>query len=200
MAASRDGLFYNNVPAATVDHRAGARRNSFDKAVTRLISRGVLLDIARLKGVNRLPDGYAVTPADLSAAEEEQRVRVGSGDVLLVRTGSIGWFLDGDATRFMGEQPGLGLDCARWLHERDVAAVAVDNAVCEVQPSPVPGARIPFHQVAIRDMGLTLGEMFNFEDLARDCARDGVWACQFCGTGLRITGAVGSPVTPVALK
>jgi len=195
-----NSLFYNNVPAAAIDHRTGASRNSFDKSVSHLISRGVLLDIARLREVDRLGDSYEITSADLSAAEEEQGVQVETGDVLMVRTGSIKWFLEGDRPRFMGDQPGLGLDTARWLHERNVAAVAVDNSVCEVSPSPIHDVRIPFHQVAIRDMGLTLGEMFNFEALADDCDQDGVWECQFCGTGLKITGAVGSPTTPMALK
>ena len=195
-----NSLFYNNVPAAAINHRTGASRNSFDKSVSHLISRGVLLDIARLREVDRLGDSYEITSADLSAAEEEQGVQVETGDVLMVRTGSIKWFLEGDRPRFMGDQPGLGLDTARWLHERNVAAVAVDNSVCEVSPSPIHDVRIPFHQVAIRDMGLTLGEMFNFEGLADDCDQDGVWECQFCGTGLKITGAVGSPTTPMALK
>jgi len=195
-----DGLFYNGVAAAAVSHRTGASRNSFDKVVSRLISRGVLLDIARLQGAGRLDDSYEITAADLSAAEAKQGVRVEAGDILMVRTGSIQWFLEGDRQRFMGGQPGLGLDTARWLHERSVAAVALDNSVCEILPSLIPDARIPFHQVAIRDMGLTIGEMFNFEDLAGDCAADGSWECQFCGTGLKITGAVGSPVTPMAIK
>jgi kynurenine formamidase len=195
-----DGRFYNNVPAGAVSNIAGATRNSFAKAVGHLISRGVLLDIARLKGVDRLADSYEVTSADLSAAEERQGVRVGSGDILLVRTGSYKWFLEGDKAHFMGAEPGLGLDSCRWLREREVAALALDNWACEVWPSPIAGASIPFHQVVIRDMGLTLGEMFNFEDLAADCQEDGVWECLFCAPGLKVTGSVGSPITPMALK
>lgn len=194
------GLLYNGVAASMVNHRSGARRNSFDKVVTRLISRGVLLDIARLHGVDRLDVSYEITGEDLSAAEERQGICVEGGDILLVRTGVMQWFLEGDAPRFMGDQSGLGIGCARWLRERDVAAVALDNAFCEVTPSRIFGARIPFHQVAIRDIGLMLGEMFNLEELARDCAEDGVWTFQFCGAGLKITGAVGSPVTPMAIK
>jgi len=195
-----EGLFYNNVPAGAVNSMAGATRNSFAKAVGHLISRGVLLDIARLKGVDRLADSYEITSADLSAAEERQGVRVESGDILLVRTGSYKWFLEGDKARFMGDEPGVGLDSCRWLHEREVAALALDNWACEVWPSQIPGANIPFHQVTIRDMGLTLGEMFNFEELAADCEADGVWECLFCAPGHKVTGSVGSPITPMALK
>jgi kynurenine formamidase len=195
-----DGRFYNDVPAGSVNNVAGASKNSFAKAVEHLISRGVLLDIARLKGVDRLEDGYEITAADLSAAEERQGVRVESGDILLVRTGWYQWFLEGDKAHFMGDEPGPGLDTCRWLYEHEVAALALDNWACEVWPSPIAGGNIPFHQVTIRDMGLTLGEMFNFEELAKDCEADGVWECLFCAPGLKVTGSVGSPITPMALK
>jgi kynurenine formamidase len=195
-----DGLFYNNVPAESVKTMTGATRNSFAKCVDRLISRGVLLDIARLKGVDRLADSTEITADDLTAAEERQGVKVESGDVLLVRTGTYQWFLEGDKKRFMGPEPGLGLSCAEWLYKREVAAVAVDNWACEVWPSTIEGSAIPFHMVAIRDIGITIGEMFNFEDLATDCAEDGIYECLFSGVGLKITASVGSPLTPMAIK
>ena len=195
-----DGLFYNNVAASAVNHVAGATRNSFAKAVQHLISRGVLLDIARLKGVDRLGERYEITAADLSAAEERQGVRVESGDILLLRTGWYQWFLEGNRERFMGDEPGPGLDSCRWLYEREIAALALDNWACEPWPSPIPGGNIPFHQVTIRDMGLTLGEMFNLEDLAADCEEDAVSEFLFCAPGLKVTGSVGSPITPIALK
>ena len=195
-----DGLFYNNVPAGTVKTTGGATRNSFAKAVEHLISRGVLLDVARLNGVDRLEDRYEITAADLSAAEERQGVRVESGDILLVRSGWYQWFLEGDRAHFMGDEAGPGLDTCRWLHEREVAALALDNWACEIWPSQLPGANIPFHQVTIRDMGLTLGEMFNLEALAADCEEDGVSEFLFCAPGLKVTGSVGSPITPMALK
>lgn len=195
-----DGRFYNDVPAAAVNNFTGASRNSFAKSVKNLISRGVLLDIAALKGVDVLDESYEITAADLTAAEERQGVRVESGDVLLLRTGWVSWFHQGDRRRFLGPEAGPGLDAVPWLHEREVAALAMDNWACEVNPSCVPGAGVPFHQVTIRDMGLLLGEMFDFEELAADCAADGVWECLFAGTGLKVTGSVGSPVTPMALK
>jgi kynurenine formamidase len=195
-----DGQFYNGAPAETVSTMTGATRNSFDKAVERLISRGVLLDIARLKGVDRLADSTEITADDLSAAEDQQGVQVESGDILLVRTGSYQWFVEGDKRHFMGPEPGLGLSTVEWLYDREVAAVALDNWACEVWPSRVEGCVIPFHMVAIRDLGLTLGEMFNLEGLADDCALDGVYEFLFCAPGLKITGSVGSPITPMALK
>ncbi|MEU4160851.1 cyclase family protein [Actinoplanes sp. NPDC026670] len=195
------GLFYNNVPADAVNNFTGAAKNSFDKAAGHLITRGVLLDIAALKGVDRLPDSYEITAADLLAAEDRQSVRVESGDALCVRTGWHRWYLDGDRDHYMAEaEAGLGLDTLRWLRERDVAAVALDNWAVEVYPSPISGAYAPFHQVAIRDLGLTLGEMFDFEDLAADCAQDNIWEFCLCAPGLKVTGSVGTPITPIALK
>lgn len=195
-----DGVFYNGVPETAVGNAAGAVRNSFATAATRLISRGVLLDIADLHGLDRLGDSYEITVADLEAAERRQDVLVGSGDVLCLRTGHHQWFLEGDRTRYMAAEPGLGIETSRWLRDRDVAALAVDNWACEVWPATVPDAMIPFHQIAIRDLGLTLGEMFDFEHLAADCRADGVWEFLFSGIGLKVTGAVGSPVTPIAVK
>jgi kynurenine formamidase len=194
------GSFYNDVPASAVNNLGGATRNSFAKAVEHLISRGVLLDIARLQGRDRLEDSYEITPTDLSAAEERQGVRVESGDILLIRTGSYQWFAEGDREHFMGPEPGPGLDTCRWLYDREVAAIALDNWACEVMPSPIKGSFIPFHQVVIRDMGLTIGEMFYLEELAADCEQDGVWDFLFCAPGLKVTGSVGSPITPIAIK
>ena len=195
-----DGTLYNGVPATAVNNFQGASRNSFPKVVDRLISRGVLLDIARLKGVDRLEDSYGITEADVLAAEERQGITVGSGDIVLLRTGSYQWFEEGDRPHFLGDAPGASLGLCRWLHRREVAALAVDNWSGENWPSPIEGAMVPFHQVAIRDMGLTIGEMWNLDDLAEDCAADGVYELFLSATGLKVTGAVGSPVTPIAIK
>ena len=194
------GFFYNGVPAAMVNSFTGAMKNDFPQVVDKLISKGVLLDIPAVKGVDRLEDSYEVTEADVLAAEERQGVRVESGDIGLLRTGSYKWFQEGDRERFLGNPAGPGLDICRWLYEREVAALAVDNYSGEVWPSPVEGAMIPFHQVVIRDMGLTLGEMFNLEELAADCAADGVYEFFLSATGLKVTGAVGSPLTPIVIK
>ncbi|MFG1923318.1 cyclase family protein [Cryptosporangium sp. NPDC048952] len=194
------GYFYNGVPAGMVNNFRGAMKNDFPKVIDRLISRGVLLDIPRLKGVDRLEDSYAVTEADVLAAEERQGVQVESGDIVLLRTGSYKWFLEGDRARFLGNVAGPSLGLCRWLHDREVAALAVDNYAGESWPSPVEGSTIPFHQVVIRDMGLTLGEMFNLEELAEDSEADGVYEVFLSATGLKVTGAVGSPLTPIAIK
>lgn len=195
-----NGFFYNNVPVGAVNNFVGAARNSFAKVAGKLISRGVLLDIAGAKGVDRLEGSEEITAADLDLAEERQGVRVESGDIILMRTGWHKWFLEGNREKYMSDAPGPVIDMCRWLHEREVAAIAIDQWSGERFPSNIEGASIPFHQVAIRDMGLTIGEIFNFEELTADCEKDGVWECLFVAPGLDVTGSLGSPITPVAIK
>jgi kynurenine formamidase len=195
-----DGLLYNDTPADAVSALTGATRNSFANCVERLLSRGVLLDIARLHEVDRLADSTEVTAEDLDAATARQQVEVASGDILLIRTGAYRSFSEGDLERYMGPEPGLGLSCLEWLHQHEVAAIALDNYAVEVMPPKVKEASFPFHMAAIRDMGLTLGEMFNLEELASDCEEDRVWDFLFTGTGLKVSRSAGSPVTPLAVK
>ncbi|MDN5913637.1 MAG: cyclase family protein [Pseudonocardia sp.] len=192
--------FYNDVPARAVNNFTGAAKNGYENVVKNLTTRGVLLDIARAKGVDRLEESYEITEADLLAAEERQGVRVGSGDVVLLRTGWMQWFHEGNKEQFNTKTPGPFLDTCRWIHDREIAALAMDQGNGEVWPCPIENSIIPFHQVVIRDIGLTLGEMFDLEELSADCEDDGVWEFLFTGPGLKVTGAVGSPVTPIAIK
>src|SRR5262245_59216642 len=128
------GRLYNGFPSTTVT-AAGAARDGIDKVGAGIVSRGVLLDVARAKGLQRLPPGQAIVPADLEAAERAAGVRAGTGDVLLVRTGHLAVFTrDGDRAGYMRRMPGLGLECVPWLHAREVAAVASDTSAVEVVP------------------------------------------------------------------
>ena len=199
-----DGLLYDGCRAADVLSQAGAARNGIEHlAAAGIVSRGVLLDIARLKGVAMLPTDYAVTPADLDAAAEMAGVTVEPGDIVLVRTGHIRRFtMDGDRAAFGGEQAGLAPDCAGWLFDAAAAAVAADNlAVERIGPETMAGDMpLPFHMLCLRDMGLPLGEMFDLEALAADCAADGRYAFMLSAPPLAVTGAFGSPVNPVVLK
>jgi hypothetical protein len=169
--AGYENLLYNGVSLDTVHTRSGVTRNSFTAGIDRFISRGVLLDVARLHGVDSLADSWDVTADDLDAAAAQARVEVRSGDIVLVRTGHYRDCLAGDNARFMGAEPGLGISTLEWLHEHEVAAVALDNWACEVMPSPLPDYPVPFHMVAIRDLGLMLGEMFDLEAPGRGLRR-----------------------------
>jgi len=194
------GQLYNGAPASTIG-AAGATRNAIDRVGSGVLSRGVLLDVARVRAVDRLRPGEVITPADLEAAERAEGVTVGVGDVLLVRTGHLHVFkVDRDREGYMRQMPGLGLACVEWLHARQVAAVATDTSAVEVIPFEDPTIPLPVHALCIRDMGLTLGEMFDLDELAADCAADGVWDCLLSAPPLRVTGGVGSPLNPLAAK
>ena len=195
-----DGQLYNGFPSAEVTV-IGAAHCSIDKISKGVAGRGVLLDLARLNGVDWMEAGTVITPADLEAAEAAHGVRVGSGDILVFRTGWRKLFLEHkSATEFMSGEPGLGRDCCEWLHEREVAAVCSDNWAIEVLPGEDPEAMLQVHMVLIRDMGVTLGEILDLEELAADCAADGVYDFFFCAPPLKVTKGVGSPINPLAMK
>ena len=194
------GQLYNGFSAGTITP-AGAAKNGIDRIAAGIVTRGVLLDVARARGVERLAPGTVIGPADLEAAERKQNVRVERGDALLVRTGHLAVFTqDGDRVGYMKQMPGLGVGSVEWLHAREIAALACDTSAVEVIPYEHAGLPLPFHALCIRDMGLTLGEMFVLDALAADCAADGAWTFLFSAPPLRVTGGVGSPLNPLAVK
>jgi kynurenine formamidase len=195
-----DDQLYNGYPAREVTV-VGTMKNSIDKQAKGVAGRGVLLDIAKLKGVEWLEMGYVITPDDFEAAIAAQGVSVGSGDILLFRTGWRRQFLTKQSPQeFMAGEPGIGQDCCEWLHDKEIAAILSDNWAIEVLPGENPEAVLNVHCVLIRDMGMTLGEILDLEELAADCAADGVWEFFFCAPPLKVTKAVGSPINPLAIK
>ena len=100
----------------------------------------------------------------------------------------------------MGFGAGLDWRCASWLHDHDIAAIAADNLMVEDPVSDIDGAFLPMHMLCLRDMGLMLGEYWDLNALAADCAADGVYEFQLIAPPLRVTGGVGSPVNPIAIK
>src|SRR5438309_1216611 len=99
-----------------------------------------------------------------------------------------------------GDAPGLSFHTADWIYQHQIAAVASDTWGMEVRPNEIADSFQPLHQVCIPNMGLTIGEIFFLDDLAEDCARDGVYEFFFVAPPLPITGAVGSPINPLAIK
>ncbi|MGH9062221.1 MAG: cyclase family protein [Acidimicrobiales bacterium] len=196
-----DDRLYNGFPSSDVTVK-GARHDAIDKQAKGIAGRGVLLDIAALKGVEWLEAGTPITPDDLDAASERQGgIEVGSGDILLFRTGWRRKFLtEGDPASFMAGEPGLGQACCEWLRQRDVAAVCSDNWAIEVLPGESPDVVFNVHMILIRDMGMTLGEILDFEELAADCETDGTWEFFFVAPPLKVSKAVGSPINPLAIK
>lgn len=199
-----DGLLYNGCNAhECLTVNGGLKMGINHLAAPGIMSRGVLVDIARLKGLERLPIDYAITPDDLNAACAHQSVAPMIGDILLVRTGHMLRFTaDQDRQAYMGMQPGLSYTCAEWAHDHSLAAVAADNTAVEILDADGLGSSIPFafHMLALRDMGMPLGEMFNLEALAADSAADGRYTFMLSAPPLEVTNGFGSPVNPLVLK
>jgi kynurenine formamidase len=181
---------------------SGALKGGIEKTREKMVGRGVLLDVARAVGRKWLPDGFAITNEILDYTEEKQQVRVRRGDYLLVHTGHIERCLQGKSWDGYsgGDAPGFAFETVQWLHEREIAGVATDTWGAEVRPNETEDTTQPWHWITIPIMGLTVGEIFHLTELARDCAEDGRYEFMFVAPALPITGAVGSPVNPLAIK
>ena len=181
---------------------AGAQKGGIEKTREKMVGRGVLLDVARAMGKKWLPDGFAITNEILDLTEKKQGVRVRRGDYLLVHTGHVQRCLtkkswDGYSG---GDAPGFAFETVEWLHKREIAGVATDTWGAEVRPNETEDTNQPWHWITIPIMGMTMGEIFNLKELADDCAADKVYEFLFVAPAIPITGAVGSPVNPLAIK
>ena len=192
---------YNGFGAETVTS-LGAARDSIDKvAVNGVVSRGILLDVARHQGVRHLAPGTVILPEDLDRTAEAQGVEVSEGDIVLVRTGWWPQFRElRDGDKWAMNSPGLSWQCGRWLSSHQVAAVACDNIAVETSTVELEGVMLPLHMLTLRDMGMMLGEMWNLEELSAACAEDGKYEFLLVSQPLMVTGAVGSPINPLAVK
>lgn len=197
---SYGGFMWNGVPASAVTAAAGATKLGMH-SVRSVTSRGILLDVARAVGVDRLAPGHGITPEQLDAAADLAAVAIEPGDIVLVRTGQARLLRDRKRTEYTtGDQPGLTTACCRWFKDRDVAAVATDTVALEVYPGEDPAALFPVHLLHLVDIGLFQGQNFALEDLAADCAEDGGYSFLLEASPIPFTGAVGAPVNPVAIK
>ena len=195
---SYGGFLYNGFPADSITDE-GAAHCGIDKAGT-IVTRGVLLDVARARGVDRLKGAHAIGADDLEAARELAKVDIEPGDVVLVRTGQIQILHSGDKNAYGHPSPGPGIDAVSWFREHDIAAVATDNLTFEVFPCERPDLFLPVHLLDLRDIGLTQGQNWDLDALAADCADDGVYTFLLEASPQPFTGATGSPVNPVATK
>ncbi|MFE2427376.1 cyclase family protein [Streptomyces sp. NPDC059373] len=195
---SHSGRIYNGRPADSVTAHAGAAFSGIEK-VTSLVSRGVLLDVARARDAQRLPGGHAVTPEDLEAAEELTGTRVRSGDIVLVRTGQIQLCLAGDKHAYAFPSPGLSVRTPEWFHARDVAAVANDTLTFEIFPPEIENLWLPVHALDLVEMGMLQGQNWNLEALSEACADAGRYEFLLDATPEPFVGGTGSPVAPVAV-
>jgi len=185
------GKLFGGVSAADVQSYAdGLGRYSVD-TLGGILRRGVLLDIARHAGVDALPEDYEVAPGDLEAAARAANVTPRAGDVVLIRTGWAKYF--DDAARFVSEVrgPGPALRGAQWLSSHGIFAAGSDTLAFE----KVPDAGMPVHVHLLVEKGIHLIECLNLEELAAA----GVYEFLFIAAPLKIRGATGSPIRPLAV-
>ena len=195
---SHSGMLYNGRPAGTITPHGGAEFSGIDKA-RYVVSRGVLLDVARARGVQRLDGGHAVTPEDLEAAEELAGTRVRAGDVVLVRTGQVQVYLAGDKEAYAYPSPGLSVRTPEWFHARDVAAVANDTLTFEIFPPEIEDLWLPVHALDLVEMGMLQGQNWNLEELSTACGEAGRYTFLLSAMPEPFVGGTGTPVAPVAV-
>jgi kynurenine formamidase len=186
-----DDALYNGFPGNGTRSTSGATRCGIDK-MGPVVGRGVLLDVAGVNG-DPLRDGAAIGPRDLEQAAERAGVAVGKGDIVLIRTGWAEHQGLADSVSFDGE-PGLDVDAALWLAERDISALGADNFAVEVIPF-AQGTVFPVHQRLIRDFGVPLLEGL----LLHELAMTGRHAFLFVASPLPVVGGTGSPINPIAI-
>jgi kynurenine formamidase len=196
--AGYEERLYNDVPFATTDE-GGAHELGIDRFGS-VVSRGVLLDVARALGVETFDDGYPISGDDLDRAAALAELTVEAGDILMVRTGQMAHLAAGDKDRFASPSPGLSTRSVEWLRDHDVAAVATDTLVFECFPCEDPDVLLPVHLLHLRDMGMPQGQLWALDELAADCAADGRYDCLLTATPIPFTRGVGGPVAPTAVK
>jgi kynurenine formamidase len=190
------GKMYNGALQKDVTEE-GAKELAVTVFKDGIFTRGILIDIPRLKGVAYLEPGTAIYPDDLDAWETKAGVKVGSGDVVFIRTGRWArraekgpW----DPAKFAG----LFASCARWLKDRNVAMVGSDAAT-DVLPSGVPGVPYPMHQLLLVAMGTPMFDDCDLEALSAAAAKRNRWAFLITASPIPVPGGTGSPLNPIAI-
>ena len=176
-----------------------ATRNGFTKLgienVGALITRGVLIDVAALKGVESLSDTYEITPLDLQQALARQKLTLQPGDAIIVHTG-WGKLWGKDNARYSRTRPGIGVAAAEWLARQDPMLVGSDNVGVEVEPNPDSRLSSPVHQIMLVINGIHLLENMKLDELAAKQVHEFAIVIQ----PLKIKGGTGSTVAPVAIR
>lgn len=185
------GLIFGDVPVREAFDDFGWKQHGIE-TVPPLLTRGLLLDVPRQLGLERLPDGFEIRADHLQECLEADELALAVGDVVLVRTGKM---LDygGDGERYFAAAPGVGVEAAVWLCERGMAALGTDTSATE--PVPLADPERTTHRELLVERGVHLLEILNLERLAADRVSEFLFVC----LPLRIVGGTGSWVRPVAV-
>jgi kynurenine formamidase len=187
-------LFYNGNRGSEFAQPEGLTRLGIEH-VGAIVTRGVLIDVARFRGVDQLPPTYEITAADLTGALQRQQTEIRAGDVVLIHTGWGSLWMK-DNARYLATAPGIGVAAAQRLVDEEVVVVGADNWGVEVMPNPTPSLSAPVHQLLLARNGIYLHENLSTEALARDA----VYEFAYMFVPLRLKGATGSPGSPIAIR
>lgn len=196
-----DGTMYNGYRQELVNS-SGAPVCGVEHYADKIVTRGLFLDIPVHRGVDWLEPGEPIGADELTACAARHDLTPSRGDIILVRTGAVAMAraLGDWGTYAGGDAPGLDLSAAEWLCDHEVAGVATDTWGMEVRPNETDEIFQPLHVVLLVNAGMLVGEIFDLEKLSVDCAEDGVYEFMFVAPPLPFTGAVGSPLNPLAIK
>ena len=187
-------LFYNGNKRSEFAQAEGLTKLGIEN-VGAIVTRGVLIDVARFKGVAQLPPTYEITVADLKGALQKQNVQIRSGDAVLIHTGwSSLWMKDN--TKYGNSEPGIGIAAGQFLVDAEVVVVGADTWGVEVMPNPDASLSAPVHQLLLARNGIYLHENLITAELARDNAYEFMYSF----APLRLKGATGSPGNPIAIR
>ena len=191
---SHEDSHYNCFKTGAISTRGSFTKLGIEKVGT-LMTRGVLIDVAGLKGVDTLPDTYEITVKDLQDALAKQRMTLQPGDAVLINTG-WGRLYGKENARYVKSCPGIGVAAAEWLAKQDPMLIGADNWPVEVAPNPDAKLSLPVHQLALVVNGLHLLENLKLDDLA---AKQ-VYEFAFVMQPIKAQGFTGSTVAPVAIR
>src|SRR5215472_12808215 len=178
--------------------QAGCGKDSILSVKNGIVTRGVLIDIPRLKGVDYLEPSTPIYPEDLEAWLKKTGITVSRGDVVFVRTGRWARWAQKGPWNVGRNAAGLHASCAKWLHDREIAMLGSDG-VSDLLPSPVDGVVQPIHQITLVALGVRLLDNCDLEALSEAAFERKRWTFMFTAAPLAIPGGTGSPVNPIAI-
>ena len=184
---------YNCVKVDEVATRNGFKKFGVEK-VGSLVTRGVMIDVAALKGVDMLPAAYEITPQDLQQALSRQNLKIEAGDAVIIHTGWGKWW-GKDNDRYQKSRPGIGVAAAQWIAQQNPMLVGADNGGVEVAPNPDPQLSLPVHQIMLVVNGIHLLENLKLDQLAASR----VYEFALIVEPLKLQGGTGSSVAPIAI-
>ena len=189
-----ENSLYNCFKLDEITTRTGFTKLGIEN-VGALVTRGVLIDVAALKGVDLLADNYEITVADLQQALQRQNLALQPGDAVIIHTG-WGKLWGKENARYMKGCPGIGVAAAEWLVRQDPMLVGADNFPVEVSPNPDSQISAPVHQIMLVINGIHLLENLKLDELAAKRVHEFAFAMQ----PLKLKGATGSTVAPIAIR